>query len=69
MILSLLRCLLGRLVDNAKVESDSTIMGFLTACSALYMAKRKFAKPKAQMHLKFEHPLRVIKWHFGCIRV
>jgi len=36
--------------------------------SALYKAKRKIEKAKAQVRAKVEHPFRVIKGQFGCVK-
>ena len=37
--------------------------------SALYKAKRKIEKAKAQVRAKVEHPFRVIKRQFGYVKV
>jgi len=37
--------------------------------SALYKAKRKIEKAKAQVRAKVEHPFRVIKCQFGYVKV
>ena len=37
--------------------------------SALYQARRKIGKAKAQVRAKVEHPVRVIKRQFGCVKV
>ena len=41
----------------------------LSKRSALYKAKRKIEKAKAQVRAKVEHPLRVIKRQFGYVKV
>ena len=40
----------------------------LSKCSALYKAKRKIEKAKAQVRAKVEHPFRVIKRQFGYVK-
>jgi IS5 family transposase len=40
----------------------------LSTCSALYKAKRKIEKAKAQVHAKVEHPFRVVKCQFGYVK-
>jgi len=41
----------------------------LSKRSALYKAKRKIEKAKAQVRAKVEHPFRVIKRQFGYVKV
>ncbi len=40
----------------------------LSKRSALYKAKRKIEKAKAQVRAKVEHPFRVIKRQFGYVK-
>lgn len=40
----------------------------LSKRSALYKAKRKIEKSKAQVRAKVEHPFRVIKRQFGYVK-
>jgi len=41
----------------------------LSKRSALYKAKRKIEKAKAQVRAKVEHPFRVVKRQFGYVKV
>lgn len=41
----------------------------LDKCSALYKAKCKIEKTKAQVRAKVEHPFRVIKRQFGYVKI
>ncbi len=58
---------------NAKSAQGARLSGRSrpapTRRRALYKAKRKIEKAKAQVRAKVEHPFRVIKRQFGYVKV